>query len=93
MKACQDKSPMALVVIEKLMYEADKDSVRLSAATFIIERGFGKAVDRIDPQHPLEDCEVEVLIAMRDELRRRIAEERLVTGSLPVASLANGGFQ
>ena len=92
-KACQDKSPMALVVIEKLMYEADKDSVRLSAAIFIIERGFGKAVDRIDPQHPLEDCETEVIIAMCDELRRQIAEKRLVTDSLPVASLASDGFQ
>ena len=49
------------------MYEADKDSVRLSAATFIIERAFGKTAERIEPPNPLEGCDVEVLIAMRDE--------------------------
>ena len=84
---------MALAVIEKLMYDADKDSVRLSAATFIIERGFGKASERIELPSPLEGCETKVLIAMRDEFRRRLAEKRLVTGSLPSPSLANGGFQ
>lgn len=92
-KACQNKSPTALAVIEKLMYDADKDSVRLSAATFIIERGFGKASERIEPSHPLDGCPTEVLIAMRDEFKRRLDEKRLLTCSLSGASLPNGGSQ
>lgn len=85
-KACQDKSPMALVVIEKLMYEADKDSVRLSATTFINERAFGKTAERIEPPNPLDGCDIEVLIAMRDEFKRRLDEKRHLTGSLSGAS-------
>ncbi len=42
--ACRAKTKDALTVILSLMKVADKDSVRLSAAQFIIERGWGKAV-------------------------------------------------
>jgi len=42
--ACRTKTKDALTVILALMKVADKDSVRLSAAEFIIERGWGKAV-------------------------------------------------
>lgn len=44
--ACKEKAPAAIKVIEALMYGADKDSVKLAAATFIIERGHGKAVQK-----------------------------------------------
>jgi hypothetical protein len=43
-QACREKSVAALNVIESLMMTADRDSTRLAAAQFIIERGFGKAV-------------------------------------------------
>ena len=60
--ACKTRTPAALAVIEALMLNADKDSVRLAAATFIIERAHGKPVQRNehtgtngDPiQHSLE---------------------------------------
>jgi len=60
--ACKARTSAALGVIESLMLSADKDSVRLAAATFIIERAYGKAVQRNehtgtngDPiQHSLE---------------------------------------
>jgi hypothetical protein len=41
-EACRQKSPEALGVIEHLMKHAEKDAVRLAAAIFIIERGYGK---------------------------------------------------
>ena len=44
--ACKLKSEAALGVIEKLMAAADKDSVKLAAATFILERAYGKAVQK-----------------------------------------------
>ena len=78
---------MALVVIEKLMYEADKDSVRLSAATFIIERAFGKTTERIEPPGSLEEWRIEDLLAVRDELRQRIAAKGLLNGALSLPAL------
>lgn len=42
--ACRLKTKEALATILALMKIADKDSVKLSAAEFIIERGWGKAV-------------------------------------------------
>ena len=83
-KACQEKSPIALLVIEKLMYEADKDSVRLSAATFIIERGFGRPWNGLNVLGPLK-WPIEELVAVRDELRRRIAAKGLLDGPQPPA--------
>lgn len=46
--ACRTKSLDALEVIETLMRTADKDSVKLAAATFIIERAHGKAVQKAE---------------------------------------------
>ena len=43
-QACRERSVAALKVIESLMRTADRDSTRLAAAQFIIERGYGKAV-------------------------------------------------
>lgn len=42
--ACRAKTKEALATIVSLMHKADKDSVRLAAAQFVIERGWGKAV-------------------------------------------------
>jgi len=44
--ACKKKAPEALEVIAGLMHTSGQDSVRLSAALAIVERGFGKSVDR-----------------------------------------------
>ena len=42
--ACKTKTPAALAVIEALMATANNAAVRLNAASYIIERGYGKAV-------------------------------------------------
>ncbi len=62
-KACRTKAPEALEVIEGLMRNADNDRVRLAAAQFIIERGFGKAPEKIEifaarEEGPLPWCEL-----------------------------------
>ena len=45
-KACELLTPKALKVIADLMVNADKESVRLAAAGFIVERAYGKPVER-----------------------------------------------
>jgi hypothetical protein len=45
-QACRERTRAALAVIETLMRTADRDSVKLAAAQFIIERGHGKAIQR-----------------------------------------------
>ena len=44
---CRDKTPQALTTILELMEDADKDSTRLSAAQYIIDRGWGKAAQAV----------------------------------------------
>jgi hypothetical protein len=43
-QACRDQTKEALKTILRLMKSADKDSVKLAAAQFVLERGWGKAV-------------------------------------------------
>lgn len=47
-EACRVKTPEALAVVVSLMQESTNDRVRLAAAQFIIERGWGKAPERIE---------------------------------------------
>jgi hypothetical protein len=47
-EACRAKTPEALAVIGDLMDNSANDWVRLAAAQFIIERGYGKAPERIE---------------------------------------------
>lgn len=47
-KACRQKAPEALETILKLMKTGDKDSVRLNAATYVVDRGYGKAPQTLD---------------------------------------------
>ncbi len=47
-QACKNKTPAALIVIEKLMDGASSDAVKLNAANSIIDRGFGRATTVID---------------------------------------------
>ena len=42
--ACRKKTIEGMKTILELMQKADKDSVRLHAAIFVIERGWGKAI-------------------------------------------------
>lgn len=45
-RACEDKTPEALDTILGLMTGAKQDSVRLAAATYVIERRYGKPTER-----------------------------------------------
>lgn len=45
-KACEEKSPEALDTVIEIMRNGQSDKVRLSAAAFVIERRYGKAVER-----------------------------------------------
>lgn len=47
-EACKAKTNDALTVIEALMRGADKDSVKLSAAQYIIDRGWGRPVQQTE---------------------------------------------
>jgi hypothetical protein len=47
-EACKHKTPEALAVIENLMHEGSNERVRLAAAAFIIERGWGKATKHVE---------------------------------------------
>lgn len=47
-EACRAQTPEALEVVASLMRESANDRVRLAAAQFIIERGWGKAPERIE---------------------------------------------
>lgn len=51
-QACRERSPEALEAIEMLTVHADRDSVRLAASSFIIEHGFGKALQTIEASGP-----------------------------------------
>jgi hypothetical protein len=72
-EACREKAPTALNVIETLMRSAKKESVRLDAAIFLIERGYGKAIEKIEQlQNPLEETSTAVLLAMRDHFSAKL---------------------
>lgn len=47
-EACRAKTREALAVVESLMRGSDNDRVRLAAAQFIIERGWGRAPEMIE---------------------------------------------
>ncbi len=47
-EACRSKTPEALGTILQLMHESDNDRVKLAAAQYVIERGWGKAPERIE---------------------------------------------
>ncbi len=47
-RACEARSPEALTTILDIMRKSQSDKVRLSAAAFIIERRYGKAVTKTE---------------------------------------------
>lgn len=46
--ACQRKTPAALGVIEHIMLNGENERNRLSAAQYIIDRAYGKAVQQTE---------------------------------------------
>ena len=52
-EACRAKTAEALAVVLDVMDNGSSDRVRLQAAAFIIERGWGKARERIEVE-PVE---------------------------------------
>ena len=70
--ACEAKTPDALQTIMDLMNSADKDSVRLQAAVFIIERAHGKAIEKSESRHGLLDNETtDNLLSMKQAIQER----------------------
>ena len=71
-KACEALTPEALKTIVDLMVHADRDSVRLAAASFIVERAHGKPVEHKEIRSgPLDDASTETLLEMRKEIEAR----------------------
>lgn len=82
-QACQQRAPEALAQIERLMMTARAEKVRLGAAAFIIERGYGKAVTRLETsENPFEAFPSWYLLELRERLKRRIAERALGNGDV-----------
>lgn len=68
-EACAKKVPEALDTIIDLMKNSKQDSVRLAAATSIIERKYGKAVDRKEVRTgPLDGLSYDDLVMLNDAL-------------------------
>ena len=47
-EACRQKTPEALAVVFSLMREAKNERVKLAAAQIVLERGWGKARERVE---------------------------------------------
>lgn len=75
-QTCQSATPKALVEIKRLMIHGKNEKVRLGAAIFIIERAYGKAVERVErPQSPLESATTDFIVTMVDRLRAQQHKE------------------
>lgn len=77
-QACRLRTADAMATICELMQRADKDSVRLGAATYIIDRGWGKAVQITEnkDETSLTSAATVLLLAMRDRLVQQLAEKQ-----------------
>lgn len=90
-KACELLTPKALKVIADLMETADKESVRLAAAGFIVERAYGKPVERkevrsgtLDEASTAELLEMLRLIRLQRE-KRSPGEHYFIHDARPVS--------
>jgi hypothetical protein len=82
MAACTAKTSEALETILWLMDQAKKESVRLAAAIWVIERGHGKAVQStLAKASSLEDATTELLLAMRARLEQGRDQRHLAHAS------------
>ena len=65
------------------MMNARAEKVRLGAAAFIIERAYGKAVAQLETsEHTLEAFPTWYLVELREQLKRRLAEQALANGDV-----------
>lgn len=92
--ACRAKTKEALEVIDGLMRTSDNDRVRLAAAQFIIERGWGRAPERIELVAPEIDISLEDLQLSPREAYLRIIKGYEVEGlpEFPSQQLAETGL-
>jgi hypothetical protein len=79
-EACREKTAEALAVVASLMRDSANDRVRLAAAQFIIERGWGRAPERVElldarEQGPLPGAELTPLQAYLQVIKFRAIEE------------------
>lgn len=93
--ACRAKTKDALEVIEGLMRTSDNDRVRLAAAQFIIERGWGRAPERIELVAAKVDLAVEGAPLSPREAYMRLIRGVEVVECGPEAELlpARSGFE
>lgn len=70
--ACKAKTPEALAVIATLMTTARSDAVQLNAASYIIDRAYGKATLQIDAK-----LNGSLNVLVNDDQAERIAKEVL----------------
>lgn len=81
MAACEVKAPEALETIYRLMNEARQESVKLAAATYIIERRYGKPTERKEVRTgPLDGLPASELEALQDAVKA-IRKARGAVGS------------
>ncbi len=71
-EACRAKTPEALGTILQLMEESNNDRVRLAAAQYVIERGWGKAPERIELLAATVDLSPEDIDLSPEEVYLRI---------------------
>ncbi len=84
-EACRAKTREALEVIQNLMTNARSERVQLAAAMFIIERGWGKARERIEVEP------VELVVSRREEpfaAYLRMIEGGVLEGSIDTSESA-----
>lgn len=79
-EACRAKTPEALAVVADLMDNSTNDRVRLAAAQYIIDRGYGKAPERIAlldarEQGPLPGAELSPMEAYQQIIQCKSFEE------------------
>ena len=74
---CKNKAHLALATIEELMNSKD-DSTRLRASIFIIERAYGKSVERVEMnvRNTYETMPIEQL---QEAIKRKIEDLRTIT--------------
>lgn len=76
LRACEAKAPEALDTILDLMTNAKQDTVKLAAATYIIERRYGKPTEHKEVRTgALDDLPREDLKRLRDELAASLAAD------------------
>lgn len=50
--ACKERASAALAVVESIMLEGENERNQLAAAQWIVERGYGKAVQPVEASGP-----------------------------------------